>query len=157
MNLFFEEHQEIFKEFLEQKVDFMLIGGYAVIVYGYCRTTGDVDLWIKPTNQNKSKLIKAFKNLNFELADIYELEKMNFEDYLVFSLGEEPQKIDFITKVNLVNYEEADKRKIFAEIDNLMIPIVHLNDLVLMKTNTKRKKDEADIEELQKIAGERKE
>ena len=150
MNLFFEEHQEIFKELIEQNVDFMLIGGYAVIIHGYSRTTGDVDLWIKPTNGNKTKLITAFKNLNFESADIYELEKMNFEDHLVFSIGEEPLKIDFITKVNLVKYDEADVRKIIVEIDNLKIPIVHLHDLVLMKTNTKRKKDEADIEELQR-------
>lgn len=150
MNLFFEEHQEIFKELIEQEVDFRLIGGYAVIVHGYTRTTSDVDLWIKPTKENKTKLITAFKNLNFESNDIYELEKMNFEGHLVFSIGEEPQKIDFITKVNLVKYEEADSRKIYAEIDNLNIPIVHLHDLVLMKTNTKRKKDEADIEELQR-------
>ncbi len=152
MNLFFEEHQEIIKELILQEVDFMLIGGYAVIVYGYTRTTGDVDLWIKPNNENKTKLIQAFKNLNFENEDILELEKMNFEEYLVFSVGEEPQKIDFISKVNLVNYEEANNRKIFSEIDGIEIPIVHLHDLVLMKTNTKRKKDEADIEELQKIA-----
>jgi predicted nucleotidyltransferase len=152
MNLFFEEHQEIIKELIIQEVDFMLIGGYAVIVHGYTRTTGDVDLWIKPNNDNKTKLIRAFKNLNFENDDIFELEKMNFEDYLVFSIGDEPQKIDFITKVNLVDYEEANTRKLVAEIDGINIPIVHLNDLVLMKTNTKRKKDEADIEELQKIA-----
>lgn len=152
MNLFFEEHQEIIKELIIQEVDFMLIGGYAVIVYGYTRTTGDVDLWIKPTNENKLKLIKVFSELNFETNDIYEIEKMNFEDYLVFSIGDEPQKIDFITKVNLVDYEEANTRKLVAEIDGINIPIVHLNDLVLMKTNTKRKKDEADIEELQKIA-----
>lgn len=152
MNLFFEEHQEIIKQLILQEVDFMLIGGYAVIVYGYTRTTGDVDLWIKPTNENKLKLIKVFSELNFETNDIYEIEKMNFEDYLVFSIGDEPQKIDFITKVNLVDYEEANTRKLVAEIDGINIPIVHLHDLVLMKTNTKRKKDEADIEELQKIA-----
>jgi predicted nucleotidyltransferase len=51
MNLFFEQHQEIFKELFEQKVDFTLIGGYAVFVYGYNRTTGDVDF----AHENKSQ------------------------------------------------------------------------------------------------------
>lgn len=69
----------------------------------------------------------------------------------MFSVWEEPEKIDFITRINLVKFEEADKRKIIAEIDDLKIPFLHLDDLVHSKFNTGRTKDKADIEQLQKI------
>ena len=55
MNIFHDDHLEIIKELLENQVSFLLIGGYAVIFHGYNRTTGDMDLWLEPTNQNKEK------------------------------------------------------------------------------------------------------
>lgn len=55
MNLFIELHQQLIKELLEAKVDFIVSGGYSVIYYGYKRTTGDVDIWLKPDNDNKRK------------------------------------------------------------------------------------------------------
>lgn len=151
MNIFIEEHIEILKSLIKNQVDFLLIGGYAVIYYGYRRTTGDLDLWIKPSNSNKEKLIKAFSELGFEHSDLIEIGTMNFESHIVFSIGNEPQKIDFLTKINLIEFDIANQHKIIGEIDELKIPIIHLNDLILSKINTGRIKDQADIEELQRI------
>ena len=53
MNIFLEEHQEILKALNKNGVDFLLVGGFAVNYHGYNRTTGDMDLWIKPDNENK--------------------------------------------------------------------------------------------------------
>jgi len=58
MNFFLDRHQLLLKELLNAKVDFIIIGGYSVIYHGYRRTTGDVDIWIKPDNANKPKLLK---------------------------------------------------------------------------------------------------
>ena len=66
-------------------------------------------------------------------------------------MGEIPQKIDFITHVNLVEFDKAYQHHIQTEIDGLQLHIVNLDDLVLMKMNTGRIKDAADIEELQRI------
>ncbi len=60
MNVFIAAHQEILELMLKHEVEFMLIGGYAVIYYGYMRTTGDMDLWLKPSNENKFKMCKVF-------------------------------------------------------------------------------------------------
>ncbi len=57
MNLFIEQHQDLLKKLLEAKVDFIIIGGYSVIFHGYKRTTGDIDIWLKPDNTNKEKLL----------------------------------------------------------------------------------------------------
>ena len=80
---------------------------------------------------------------------------MDFNDRLVFSIEEAPEKIDFLTYINLVNYDDADKNKIIAEVDGMHIPFLHLNDLVLSKMNTGRPKDIADIDMLQQVEKER--
>ena len=56
MNIFFKEHHEILAALLKHRVNFMLIGGYAVNYYGYHRTTGDMDIWLEPSNENKEML-----------------------------------------------------------------------------------------------------
>lgn len=73
------------------------------------------------------------------------------ERHQVFSMWDEPEKVDFLTRISMIEFEDANQRKIIADIDDIKIPFLHLNDLVLSKFNTGRLKDKADVEELQKI------
>jgi hypothetical protein len=57
MNIFNDFHQRFIFELLKHEVDFIVIGGLSVVFHGYIRTTGDMDLWIRPTNENKQKLL----------------------------------------------------------------------------------------------------
>ena len=57
MNLFIDIHQQWIKNLISANVDFIIIGGYSVIFHGYKRTTGDIDIWLKPDNSNKEKLL----------------------------------------------------------------------------------------------------
>lgn len=156
MNLFLEKHQELINNLLLNHVDFIVIGGYSVIFHGYARTTGDIDIWLKPTNNNKTKLLTALKAMDFFEVDLQPIADMDFTEYLVFSMWDDPEKVDFITKINLVEFDIAYERKIIAEVDGLKIPFLHLDDLVRSKFNTGRLKDKADIEELQRIQSNRK-
>lgn len=151
MNIFLEYHQEIIKELLDSGVSFLLIGGYAVIYHGYNRTTGDMDLWLEPTNENKEKVIKALEKSGFESEDVNKLAEMDFTKHLAFSVGEEPHKIDFINFINQVSFEKANNNKVEFDLEGLKIPVINVNELILSKISTGRKKDEADVEELQKI------
>ena len=151
MNIFFEEHQEVIKLLLKHEVDFLLVGGYAVVYHGYRRTTGDMDLWVRPSNENRDKLVNALSELGFEDEDLVVLGNMDFTAHQVFTLGSEPQKIDFLTKINQVSFEDANADKVIAEFENMLVPVINLNHLVLSKINSGRRKDEADVEELQKI------
>jgi uncharacterized nucleotidyltransferase DUF6036 len=151
MNLFIEIHQDLLEMLLKAKVDFIIIGGYSVIFHGYRRTTGDIDIWRKPDNANKEKLLPVLRQLGFDEKEEKEVASLDFTKHMVFSLGEKPEKIDFLTHINLVKYEDADKKKIVAEADGLLIPFLHLDDLVLSKINTGRPKDKADIDMLQLI------
>lgn len=151
MNIFLDEHQDLLKHLLASNVDFLLIGGYAVIYHGYQRSTGDMDIWLKPTNENKEKVLSALESAGFELEDLVDLGRKDFTQHIAFSIGEEPQKIDFITYINQVSFEEAHSNKIELEFEGIKIPLININELILSKINTGRKKDEADVEELQRI------
>lgn len=151
MNLFYPEHIMVLDTLLRYQVRFLLIGGYAVIAYGYTRTTGDLDLWIDPSEQNKAALIDTFRDLEFDEIELDHINQMDFNEANVFSMGTVPQKIDFLTKVSHVDFDEAYTKVVLMDFDDLRLPFVHYNDLVLMKMTTGRLKDQADIEELQKI------
>ncbi len=145
------EHREIIETLLIHQVDFMLIGGYAVISYGYMRTTGDMDLWLKPDNQNKNKFIQALTSTGFEEDDLEALAKLDFTQPQTFTLGTKPQKIDFLTHINQVSFEEADSQKNMIMSGDIQIPVIHLDHLILSKLGTGRLKDNADVEALQAI------
>jgi len=155
MNLFIEKHQDLLKELLLRNVDFIVIGGYSVIFHGYARSTGDVDLWLKPDNINKLKLLDVLKQMDFDEEDIQHIAELDFTKYIVFSMWDEPEKVDFLTRISMIEFEQADQRKIIAAIDGIKVPFLHLNDLVLSKFNTGRLKDKADVEELQRIQKEK--
>lgn len=107
-----------------------------MIYHAYARTTGDVDIWLKPNNDNKAKLLEVFKAMDFFEADYQPIDNCDFNEHIVFSMWDEPEKVHFITRINLVEFDVADERKIIAEVDKLKIQFLHLDDLVLSKFNT---------------------
>lgn len=151
MNIFIEKHQQLLKELLDAKVEFILIGGYAVIYYGYRRTTGDMDLWLKPTNENKSKLLPVLRNQGFQEEGIKYIESFDFTKHKAFHFWEEPQRVDCITRISGIEYDEANKQKEIVNIEDLKVPFINYKHLILSKIATGRPKDAADIEELQRV------
>jgi predicted nucleotidyltransferase len=151
MNIFIKNHQQALQSLITAHVDFIIIGGYSVIFHGYMRTTGDMDIWLKPDNENKQKFVNAMVDFGLDEAAISQIKNVDFTVALAFNIDAEPERIDFLTKVNLVDYGDADKSKVYANIEGMKVPFLHLNHLVLSKMNTGRAKDVADIEELQRI------
>ena len=142
---------EIIDALLKHQVDFLLIGGYAVNYHGYGRPTGDIDFWIKPDNQNKLLLLDAFTKLRRNSDDIKEISKLDFTKPQTFFMGEVPLRIDFLTVVNQVNFDEAWKKRKEWPLENFLIPVVDYDHLILSKISTGRTKDKLDLEELQKV------
>jgi hypothetical protein len=142
---------KVIEELLECKVDFLLIGGYAVNYYGYGRYTGDIDFWLRPTEENKINFLKAFRHLKKNDEEIEAIRNLDFTKAQVISIGAPPLRIDFLTRVNLINFNEAwDSRKLLV-IKNISLPIVNYEHLILTKFNTGRPKDKLDLDELQRI------
>jgi hypothetical protein len=152
MNIFDKYTRDLLLGLNSNKVEYLVVGGYAVNFHGYRRTTGDIDLWIKPDNGiNKTNILKSLKKLKVEELVLKELDKLDFTKPLVFVDGEEPYKIDFMTYVSGVNFNEAWELKTIAALDGVDIPFIHLNHLIISKITTGRLQDKIDVEELQKI------
>ena len=153
MIIFLEEHKEFLRKLLGHKVDFILIGGYAVNYYGYGRPTGDMDIWLRPTNDNRDKLAELFLKEQFDEESIKKIFSCDFTKAQVFHFGAPPYRIDFLTFITGVLFEDAWKQKQVIPIKDFLVPVLHLDHLVLSKISNNRTKDKLDVEELQKIAG----
>lgn len=151
MNILLDEHKVILIKLLQSKVDFILIGGYAVIYHGYGRTTGDMDVWLRPDNGNRDKLVPVLESLGILSEDIVQIKSVDFTQALAFHIDEPPRRVDFLTKIVGLTYEEADKKKVFLPLGNFQVAVLHLDDLIVNKLISGRAKDKADVEELQKI------
>ena len=151
MDILLEEHKNLLLLLIKHKVEFMLIGGYAVIYYGYERVTSDMDIWLKPTNDNRNKFITALQEKGIMQEDIDAISKMDFSQIQVLHTGEKPNKIDFLTKVHGLTFDEADAKKVYFPLKDEKVPIIHYHHLITLKMLAGRPQDKADVEILQKI------
>ncbi len=144
------ELNQDFKEFIEllnvHKVEYLVVGGYAVGYHGRPRYTGDIDFWIAISKENASKILLALKEFGFESIGLEENDFLK-ED-LVLQLGYEPCRIDILTSLTGVGFKECFDRKVIANLDGLVINFIHVNDLKVNKSKTGRSRDLGDIENL---------
>jgi len=147
-----DNFEQILLSFNNYKVDYLIAGGYAVIFHGYGRTTGDLDLWVKPSKDNKEKIITAFRKSKFPEELISHLRNTDFTKPFAIKIGKEPIQVDVFNAITGVKYEDAEKKSIpFRFSPKLESRFIHLHDLIVNKMLTGRLKDKADVEELQKI------
>ncbi|MEM7513773.1 MAG: hypothetical protein AAF388_22795 [Bacteroidota bacterium] len=140
-----------FKEFIESlnknEVEYLLVGGYAVVIYGYVRATGDMDIWVNNSPENSIRVIEALKEFGFNFPN---LDSSTIQqDDLVLQLGYPPYRIDIITTPSGVDFDVCyPKREIFQLEDEQSINVIDLDSLKQNKRSTGRNKDLDDIENL---------
>jgi len=134
----------------------MLIGGYAVIYYGYERVTSDMDIFLQPNNENRDNLIIALEDFGIENDDLDVLKTKDFSNINFFFVGERPSRVDFLNKINGVSFDEAMEQANHFPLKDKQVPIIQYHHLILSKIMNSREKDKADVEELQKINAARK-
>lgn len=140
-----------FLEFLQllhkHEVEYMLVGGYAVILNGYVRSTGDMDLWMNKTEVNYTKLKEVYLDFG---APIFPFEEFINDKFDVWSIGVEPTKIEVLTHVDGLKFSESIKNCNHLTIQDFTIPYIEYQDLIKNKEASGRYKDLADIEQLKK-------
>jgi hypothetical protein len=145
--------EEVLSAFTKHNVEFMIAGGYAVNFHGYNRSTSDLDIWVKPVEANKMKIVNALLKLKFSKAAIQQVKELDFAKPFAFSIGAEPIDIDIFNSLTGVQYAVAERKMIsFRYSDKLSVNYIHLTDLIVNKMLTNRTKDRLDVEELQKIS-----
>jgi hypothetical protein len=140
-----------FKEFVqllnENKVEYLLVGGYAVALHGYPRFTGDLDIWVNPANSNAIKVLNAVQQFGFSS---YNLKADDFsKTNNVIQLGYPPLRIDILTDIDGVSFLECFQNKLEYIEDGITVFFISKNDLLKNKKASKRYKDLEDIEQLE--------
>jgi hypothetical protein len=141
-----------FKEFIEllnkHKVQYMVVGGYAVALYGFPRYTGDIDFWIKPDKLNAQHIVDALIDFGFGAVDI---AVSDFEtENKVIQLGIPPNRIDILTSVDGLTFEESWNQKEVIQTEGALINYISLHHLRLNKASSNREKDQLDLKNLPK-------
>jgi hypothetical protein len=128
----------------EQKLEYMVIGGFAMFLNGLNRATEDVDIWIKPTKENGDILIQVLLCMGYEEDELEELKQLDFTKVQVFGLNRE---LDILTHVhNKFDFDILFERsRIAKNAQDGVIHFLHLNDLRELKILARRPQDLRDV------------
>lgn len=142
-----EDYSDILRCLLDEKVEFLLIGAYAMAVYGYPRATKDIDLWVYASQENAPRVIRALKSFGTPMQQITEsdFEKVG----AIFQIGVAPRRIDLTTLVHGPAFDQAWANRKLIEIDDLLVPVIAKTDLIANKRATGRPQDLLDANQLE--------
>ena len=150
-NIFDSDFKDFIQSLNDNDVDYLLVGGYAVILHGYRRTTGDLDIWVNRTKENYKKLSDAFYEFGLPLLDMTEDNFLNSKKIDVYSYGRPPVAIDILIEVKGCSFNEALlQSKIYIE-EELSIKFINLKTLKQAKNAAGRFKDLDDLEKLSEL------
>jgi len=141
------DFQDILRCLNSSDVDYLIVGGYAVIHYGHSRTTGDIDIWVRKSEANYLKIKSAFFNFGLSVFD------MTFENFIsdemdVFSFGRSPVSIDIMTEVKGLEFEDALLNAVSTSWNGVPVKVIDFKDLVRAKKASARHKDLDDLENI---------
>jgi len=138
--------REWLKSLIDERVEFLLVGGFAVIAHGYLRYTGDIGFWISVDPSTASRVYRLAERLGEPIKP--EAIQMLQTEHAVIRFGESPYRIDIMTSCDGCDWSSAWSRRVIIDIDGLPIPVISLQDLKAAKRAAGRHKDLDDLENL---------
>jgi|TARA_A100000171_G_C2053006_1_gene106128 predicted nucleotidyltransferase len=144
--LFNPDFKDMLLALSDAKIDFLLVGAYAVAAHGHPRATGDLDLWVRPDAETAPKVYRVLAEFGAPLHDL------TVDDLatpgMVFQIGIEPSRIDILTAISGVAFDDAWENKLNIELDDIKLNVIGRDDLIVNKRACGRPKDIADAETL---------
>ena len=139
-----------FKEFVELLnsigVEYLVVGGYALAAHGHPRYTGDLDIWIRPSEANIGNLLEALTQFGFGGLGLAK------DDFLapgaIVQLGYPPARIDLLTAIDGVEFGICYARRVVMKVAGVALPVIGLEEFRANKLASGRAKDLADLESL---------
>lgn len=142
-----QDFREFIQSLNDNQVHYLVIDGYAVAFYGYPRYTKDIDIWIAINSDNAAKMVKALEQFGFGSLGL------KIEDFLdpgqIIQLGYPPSRIDLLTTLKGVEFDECYASRVESEIDGTKVTFIDLENLKRNKKATGRYQDLADVENLE--------
>ena len=151
MDLFDSAFLNLWKALNEHEVRYILVGGFATNFHGYQRFTGDVDLYIEDTPENRQNLRKAYAAYGIGDFEIFETTPF-LPGWIDFPLLN-GVRLDIMTTLKGVEatFDECLRTAPILKIEDVKVPILHINHLIANKKIVNRPKDQLDVIELEKI------
>jgi len=137
---------EFLKSLSSHRVEYLLIGGYAVGLHGFPRATADLDVWVSINPENADRIVEALKEFGFGTPDL-KPSLFLIEDKVV-RMGVPPLRIDILTSIEGVQFDDCFKRRQVIAIGELELPLISLADLKANKKATGRHQDLTDLDHL---------
>jgi hypothetical protein len=147
-NIFNDDYRDFLSALNEQEVKYLLVGGFSVILHGYSRTTGDMDIWVERSLENYLKIKKAFHQFRMPVFDMTEDNFLNHPEWDVFTFGVPPVAIDIMVAVKGLDFNECYQQSVTFEDSDIKIRTIHKNNLLTAKRESGRYKDLNDLENL---------
>lgn len=147
-DLFNPDFQDFLRALNEAEVRYILVGGYSVILYGYSRATGDLDVWVERTAENYARLARAFHRFGMPLFDMTKENFLGNPAMDVFTFGRQPVAIDIITTLKGGDFADSFDRAPEMDVDGLRVRVINRQDLIAAKRAAGRNRDLNDIEHL---------
>jgi len=142
------DYKDMLQVLLDNDVRFLLVGAYAMGAHGFPRSTGDIDIWVEPSPDNSRRVYRALAQFGAPLGEVDEATFVKVE--VVFQIGVAPRRIDIMSAISGVEFEDAYQHRQTVEIEGTPIPILSYDDLVRNKRATGRDKDRLDADRLEK-------
>jgi predicted nucleotidyltransferase len=140
------------REFIEllnsRGVDYVVVGAHSLAFHGRPRYTGDLDILVRPTNDNAAKLVGLLREFGFSEAGFKEADLI--EPGQVIQLGRPPNRIDLLTNLSGLTVDEAFTDKLEAVIDGLPVFVLSKENLIRNKRAVGRLQDLADLDDLER-------
>lgn len=152
MDIFDETFVNLWKASNQFNLKFIMIGGVAINLHGYYRTTSDIDIWIDDTPENRENLYRTFKEIG--MGDLKALLTIQFIPGWTDFYLDNGVRLDIMTCVKGLekySFTEAYEMASMADIYDMQVPFLHINQLIESKKAANRPKDQVDLIELEKI------
>ena len=144
-----DDYKDMLLALSHERAEFLLVGAYALAAHGYPRATVDIDFWVRPSIENSEAVMRAINAfgappLNLTLSDLQ-------KDDTVFQIGVAPKRIDIITSLSGLEFDDAYKNSIEVELEGIQLRIPSIPDMIRNKRATGRVKDSADANALEEL------
>lgn len=135
--------------FTDLGVRYLVVGAHALAAHGIPRATGDLDLHIHATTENASLVFEALAQFGAPLEEVSTEDLSN--PGTVYQIGVAPNRIDILTLIDGISFDEAWENRIEIEVDGIKVPIISREDLIKNKLAVGRPQDLADVERLKEM------
>lgn len=143
------DFRDLLRIFQECEVDYILVGAYALALHGLPRATGDLDVLVRPSAENATRVMSALRSFGAPIDGLGIEEKDFSTPDMVVQIGVPPRRIDLLTGISGVRFEEAWSTRIQSVIDDVSVSYLSRDAMLQNKRATGRAKDLADIERLE--------